>query len=92
MRFPGWRACSTRPRTEPLLQTVATVGPFAILGEGVSQVELGGLGPPAPCLQDRPGYRMWSLTWGCCHGASAGIGLCRILLWSDLVVSVRRMS
>jgi predicted MFS family arabinose efflux permease len=36
MRFLACMACSTRPRTEPLLQTIATVGQFAILGEGVS--------------------------------------------------------
>ena len=34
-----------------MLQTIATVGRFAILGEDVSSVELRGLEPLTPCLQ-----------------------------------------
>jgi hypothetical protein len=39
-----------------------------------------------------PQCRIRSLTWVCSHGASAGIGPRRILLWSSLMVSVHHVS
>jgi len=49
-RSPGCMACSTRPRTDPLLQTIATVGRFAILGEGVLPGGARGTRTPDPLL------------------------------------------
>src|SRR5215469_18732377 len=47
-------ACSMRPKTKPrtdsLLQTIATVGQFAILGEGVSPGGARGTRTPDPLL------------------------------------------
>ena len=44
----------------------------------------------SPCLQNRPRLSETVADLGAAvTGASAGIGCCRILLWSVLVVSVR---
>jgi hypothetical protein len=45
-----------------------------------------------PACKVGPSCRVRSLTWDCGRGASAGIGSCRILLWSGLVVSLPSVS
>ena len=35
MRSPGCTACSTSAKADPLLQTMATIGPLAIFNNGV---------------------------------------------------------
>ena len=61
---------------------------LVILVETLCLVELAGLEPATSCLQIGTGCRIPSLTWVAVTGISAGVGSCRMLLWSGLVVRV----
>jgi hypothetical protein len=73
------------------LVNALSMGYFKVWPGSLRLVELRGLEPLSPCLQIGPNCRKQSLTWGWGTVASAGVGSCRILLWSSLVVSVGQL-
>ena len=91
-------ACSMKPGTDRLLRAMASVGQSVILGYGVFQVELGvelgGLEPPTPCLQNRLklSYTVAHLglrSWPCPLGSGNVGSCCGQVWWSAFTLPTR---
>jgi hypothetical protein len=88
MRSPGYIGCSTRARTDPLLQTTATNGLSTILNRARTAGERNWVRTSDPSLV-RYAHVVGTHRWPGSPSLprSARVGRTPIALWSDVVVS-----